>query len=70
MRNQKGSQLVTYKNFRTLGCTYFSQLFGAYSGRRSMVMSPSDVSKSTDMVATFTGSPRSRLPIGYIAVIG
>lgn len=29
--------------------TYFSQQFGAYSTSKSMVISPSDVSRSTDM---------------------
>ena len=32
-----------------IGYTYFSQHFGASSTSRSMVMSPSDVSRSTDM---------------------
>jgi hypothetical protein len=32
------------------GVAYFSQHFGASSTRRSIVMSPSDVSRSTDMV--------------------
>ena len=35
---------------KNLGETYFSQHLGASSTRRSMVMSPSDVSSSTDMV--------------------
>lgn len=33
-----------------IGPTYFSQHLGASSTNRSMVMSPSDVSSSTDMV--------------------
>ena len=32
-----------------IGLTYFSQHFGASSTSRSMVISPSDVSRSTDM---------------------
>jgi hypothetical protein len=32
------------------GSAYFSQHFGASSTRRSMVISPSDVSSSTDIV--------------------